>query len=259
MKDTNQTLKAICDYVLLYLDYYLAFSPKQNVIFFQKLEEFIKCYYRNRSFSDYILNVKMINHKLPLLRNLCLEYEKNLEKQYVVQSLGGNDSNLNKYIQPYQKFLKKEGLMAGVKDTSNIIILGSGYLPGTAIILTKIFKAKITCLDNDIDAVKSSGKLIKQLSLDNRIRVEFGDASVYPLTKYDVIIVTGSCFPKKDIFDHISMEAKDTKIIYRSPRGLYKMWYSPTTAEEINRFKIIEKLDHGKDYPFESVLLTKKT
>ncbi len=257
-KEQINVLSIIYDYILLNHAYFSIFSSNQRIKFFKKIKKFIDNYYKNSIVSNYILNHKILNKQLPAIRQLCLLYEKNLEKQYVNQTLLGNDSNLYRYIQPYQKFLNKEGLMAKMKDTSKIIILGSGYLPGTAILLNKIFKAKCTCLDNDIDAVKTSKKLINKLSLDKEISVEFGDATIYPLADYDVILVTGACFPKKDIFDHILKEVGNTKIIYRKPMGLYKMWYTPSSQDDINKFKIIKSIGYSGNYPFESVLLTKK-
>ncbi len=261
MKKITNKIKALSmirEHLQLHLRYFSVFSPDQRQKFISKLKEFIEFYYRNPVVSNYILNDTIIKKKLTTLRKLCLLYEKKLEKQYVKDCLKGDCIELNRYVQDYEKFLKTEGIIAGINGSSKIIILGSGYLPGTAMLLTKLFNVKCTCIDNDIEAIATSRKFIKSLSLDKKIYIEFGDATTYPLDHYDCIYVTGSCIPKQAIFDHIYNEVNNAKIIYRKPFGLYKLFYTPSSSKEINKFSIVKTIDHGKNYPFDSVLLTKK-
>ena len=262
MKKTLKNLKAmdiIRDYIVFSLEYFSVLTKNKKAIFLKKLKEVIEYYYKDPDISNYILNHKNLKKRLLTLRKLCLLYEKNQEKQYVNQYLRGNKSKLIKYLQNYQKFIKKEGLMAGLKINSKIIVLGSGYLPGTAILLNKIFGIRCHCIDNDVNAVTKSRKLIKKMKLEDSISIKFGDATKYPLEDYNAIFVTGSSFPKKDIFAHIhNKKTNNTKIIYRRPLGLYKMWYTPSSLEDINKFRIIESIDHCNNYPFNSVLLTKR-
>lgn len=261
MKEIKEKIKALdilCEYILSHVECFTLYLPKLKSRFFQNLKTFIEDNYRKPIISGYILNNKKIKKELPALRKLFLEYEKKLEKQIVKKVLQGDNTSLNGYIQPYEKFLRKDGLMADVKETTKIVILGSGYLPGTALLFNKIFKVKCMCIDNDIDAVHTSRKLIKKLSLDQAITVKFGDATNYPLADYDLIILTGACFPKKDILDHVQKTAEDAKIIYRDPQGLYKLWYVPTSPSEIRKFKIIKKINHGNNFPFDTILLVRK-
>lgn len=262
MKNKTENLKIISvvrDHIVLSLEHFAVLTRRKREIFFKKLKDFIECYYKNSAVSNYFLNHSNLKKQIPILRKRCLSYEKNLERQYASQYLRGKKSNLNQYLLDYQKFLKKEGLMAGLKKASKIIVLGSGYLPGTAILLNKIFKAQCYCIDNDVEAVRSSKMLIKKMALEKEIFIMFGDATKYPLDGYNAIFVTGSCFPKKDIFTHIfNKKSNNTKIIYRRPLGLYKMWYAPSAPEDINKFKIIKKISHSDNYPFDSILLVKR-
>ena len=101
--------------------------------------------------------------------------------------------------------------------------------------------------------------LIKKMALEKEIFIMFGDATKYPLDGYEAIFITGSSFPKKDIFTHIfNKKTNNTKIIYRRPLGLYKMWYVPSSPKDINKFKIIKKVSHSDNYPFDSILLVKR-
>lgn len=256
-EDIND-VKMIRDDLVLHLGIFSDCTPVQKMRFLKKLKHFIDSHYQNSGISNYILNDKTIKKKLPALRKLCLVYEKNLEKQYVKACLGRNCSGLFSYVWAYEKFLKAEGALVGLTKSSKIIVLGSGYLPGTALLLAKIFKAKCLCIDHDKQAVANSKKLIKKLSLEKLISIKYGDATKFPLAGFDIIYVTGSCIPKKDIFEHILDEIEDARIIYRNPLGLYNMFYTPSTCDEINRFKVLKNIHHGKGYPFDSVLLTTK-
>lgn len=260
MKNTTEktkSLKIACEYILLHVDHFAVFSPIQRIKFHKVIGEFIESYYDNITISEYILNYQGIKKLLPTIRGLCLSYEKKLEKQLVNQFLQGEHDNLNNYVQEKQELLQIEGSMAELKNTSKIIVLGSGYLPGTALLLSKFFKANITCIDNDLESIDYSKKLIKKLSLESEIHIKFGDATTFPIDSYDAIFITGSCIPKKAIFNHINNETKKAKIIYRNPIGLYKLWYTPATSKDIEKFKILKRIDNCKEYPFDSMLLTK--
>ena len=93
--------------------------------------------------------------------------------------------------------------------------------------------------------------------MKNEIFPKFGDATTYPLKNYDALFVTGSCSPKKEIFNHIFDETEKSKIILRNPHGLYNLWYSSPSPQDICKFNIVENVDHSEDYPFDSLLLAK--
>ena len=82
---TNFTARSIVrDYILFSLNYFNPLTSEKEAQFIKKLKEVIEHYYRNSTISNYILNHPDLKKRLPMLRKLCLSYEKKLGNNMVV-------------------------------------------------------------------------------------------------------------------------------------------------------------------------------
>jgi len=111
---------------------------------------------------------------------------------------------------------KKEIDDFNLKDDKKILHIGSGAYPVSALILAEINNSEITAIDSNRRSIKFANEIIHKKNLDDRIKVEYGDATKYPLDGFDTIIISGCSVPKIQVFSHIIKNAKsNSKIIIR--------------------------------------------
>jgi len=114
------------------------------------------------------------------------------------------------------KEYKKESKLFDISKDDNILHIGCGAYPITAITLAKNNGVKITGIDNNLRAIKLANNLINKKELGEKIKIEQGNGTDYPVEEFDTIIVSGCASPKIEILEHVFGRAKSrTKIIVR--------------------------------------------
>jgi precorrin-6B methylase 2 len=110
----------------------------------------------------------------------------------------------------------KESELFDIKDDNNILHIGCGAYPITAITLTRNNGVKVTAIDRSKKAVERAKFIINKKNLDKRISIQHGDGTNYPVEKFDTIIISGCAIPRIKILKHIFETAKSkSKIIVR--------------------------------------------
>jgi precorrin-6B methylase 2 len=105
-------------------------------------------------------------------------------------------------------------------DAKNILHIGCGAYPITAIILSNQINGQITAIDNNIFAVKLAKKVIKKENLTKKINIKNGDGLKFPLDEFDLVIVSGCAYPQEKILDHIFKSVNpQTRIVFREIDG----------------------------------------
>ena len=114
------------------------------------------------------------------------------------------------------KEYKKENEMFDISGAKNILHIGCGAYPITAVILAKVTDAKIVAIDRDSVAVNLARKIINKNDLHNKITIKKGSGIEYPMGEFDTIIVSSCSVPKIEILEHVFKTAKPkSKIIVR--------------------------------------------
>jgi len=75
------------------------------------------------------------------------------------------------YLLLYDELIDKEIKLAKIKSSDKILIIGSGSLPATCILIAQKTNAKIHGIDIDPVAIKKSTRFIKNISLDDLIEI----------------------------------------------------------------------------------------
>lgn len=141
-------------------------------------------------------------NKSPLLQNIMLAY--------------------------YRPIVKKEAELCNATSSNNILCVGGGYFPCTAMLFHHFSKATITVIDNDIDAVNSSTLLIEKLGLSNKIIVKHTDAINISGEDFDIIHIAMQVSPKEEVFKHIHKTMLEkSKILVRTPKQHLERGYQP--------------------------------
>jgi len=122
----------------------------------------------------------------------------------------------------YTKFFEKMTLdefeMVGIEKNHKVLHVGCGAVPNTLLILAGNMDASFVGIDRDDKAVEKAREMVKKYGLEEKIRIENGDAMSYPFSGFDVIVISLGVEPREQVFEKIRKEtADDTKIVARKP------------------------------------------
>lgn len=149
-----------------------------------------------------ILNVPLLHKRLSMrliatqLRTVCAHGEFALEEAWAKRILSASDAYAESlkfsYYKNYECLTAREWRMVTREHpkAKNVVFLGSGPLPLTAIILAKEHKCNVTLVDLDEHAITLSRHLIQMLGLSSQIRVVQGNAETYrEIADVDVVYI----------------------------------------------------------------------
>ena len=179
---------------------------------------------------------------------------------YIVDFLS---CKFKRFAAKYQKLVineyKRESNKFNLKDAKNILHIGCGSYPISAIILYQENGGRIVAIDNNPKFVTCAKKVINKKKLSDRIEIKQGDGISYPLDDFDTVIISGCSVPRIKVLDNIFKRAKpNTKIVVRE---IYS--HNKPVEKFINSFNhidMINKIDNSP-YPsfgWESFYLIKK-
>ncbi|KYK19923.1 hypothetical protein AYK24_04770 [Thermoplasmatales archaeon SG8-52-4] len=124
------------------------------------------------------------------------------------------------YLEMYQEIVDKEIKMAGISSKDQVVVIGCGSLPITAVLVAKISKAHVVAIDNDKRAVNEAAKYIRKQHLENRVDIEYADGKLFQINSFDVIYLAYGLKKKEEIFDVlIKSSKKNSRIIFRTVIG----------------------------------------
>ena len=114
------------------------------------------------------------------------------------------------------KAYKKELETFKLQSSKNILHIGSGAYPLTAIIFNKNLSANIVSIDKNSFTVKLSKMVVKKNNLSKKITIDESDGREYPLKDFDTIVISGCSFPMFDLINTIFLNASiNCKIVIR--------------------------------------------
>lgn len=144
---------------------------------------------------------------------------------------------VNIYDLYYRNLVKKEIVLADIKNTDKVLIVGGGAVPCTAINIATKTNARVDVIDIDEEAIKSSSNLIKRLGLEERVRVYLENGRNIDVSDYDVVHIALQVNPKEEIVDNIWNKSKvGTRLLIRQPKKILKAFYSNISYDYLNKF-----------------------
>lgn len=139
-------------------------------------------------------------------------------------------SRIGKIGKLYEKSISKEYIreskLFDISKSRNILHIGCGSYPISAITLSKNNGCKIVGIDRNLRAVKQAVEIVKKMNLQNKIEIRHGDGSNYPIGEFDTIIISSCSVPKKNILENVFENARrNSKIIVREIYGANRLVY----------------------------------
>jgi len=168
------------------------------------------------------------------------------------------DKLLPLYVYYYEDIIDNELKIAKISSSDEILHIGCGSIPSTAILLKKKTGAKITAIDIDTNAIKKSYISVKKMNLSDEINFKHTDVLNLAINKFNVIVISQGIEPRYDTLKYILKSMKnDAQIIYRtfSDNG-GKLTDDDMLLKDL--FKIENQISQKKHGLLLSVLLSKK-
>lgn len=226
-------------------------TPKINLLFNKIILIINKT---NSNDSDCILRDKRILAIKGDLQKISAVAESELELLWAQKIIANNfplqEIKKFPYYQNYQKLVNyeiSEITQCSLHNTHEILFVGSGPLPLSAILFSKI-NLNIHCIDSNLKAVDISRKLVHKISANHLIRCSHKNIyEIKDFSGYQVIflasLVGNDNSEKIDIINHITQYAKEeTHIVLRDADGLVELIYPAINQNKLKKIKIIKKI-----------------
>ena len=162
------------------------------------------------------------------------------------------------YLNMYQELVDKEIKMAGISSKDQVLVVGGGSLPITAVLIAMKKKSHVVVIDKDKKAVKDAVNYIIAHQLEDKVEIVCADANEYPSNNFDVIFLTYGLKKKEDIFNSLAKNFKNnSRIIFRTVIGSQKE-KEKSIAELSKWFLVKDSINSDNLPPSGSYLLLKK-
>ncbi len=162
------------------------------------------------------------------------------------------------YLKLYQEIVTEEIAMAQITAQDRVLVIGSGSLPVTPVLIARNTHAHTTTIDKDCKAVKEAILYVKNHHLDEILSIECADGVTYPLEQFSVIVVLyGVKNPAEFLTQLARRLSQNTKVIYRTITDSQGK-ITDKTLDLSGYFTIRDHVHTETLGSFDSFLLTKK-
>ena len=155
------------------------------------------------------------------------------------------------YINWYEDAVKQEIQLGSLSSKDRILVIGSGSIPATTIVLSQLTNAHISSIDKNKQAVINAKRCMQQVIPNAKIRFIHSNAIDLDLSNFTAIILIYGVENTQGILKHCYDNSNNkTKIIVRSEKD---------SLININKYFLIKKYVNNYSIgPFQSMLLLKK-
>ena len=132
--------------------------------------------------------------------------------------------------QYYKDVIQKEAVLANITDKDNILCVGGGVCPFSAILFHQLTGAKVTVIDNRMACIPKARQVIDRLGIGGFVRVLCldGGSTEADLSEYTVIHLALQVSPAEHVFAQIEKQSEpETRFLVRRPKKSLGGMYSP--------------------------------
>lgn len=162
------------------------------------------------------------------------------------------------YLKLYEDIVTKEIALAQISQNDRVLIIGSGSLPATPILIVRNTQAQTVSIDKDSHAVKEATHYVNSRNLGQILKIECADGFIYPVEQFNVIIVLyGVKHPAEMLSRLADRIDQNTRVVYRTITDVQGRIRDKTL--DISQYFVIKKQVHTETLgSFDSFLLMKK-
>ncbi|MGI6168710.1 MAG: hypothetical protein ACOYI4_03200 [Christensenellales bacterium] len=128
--------------------------------------------------------------------------------------------------QYYKNIILREARLAHIRENDNLLCIGGGPCPYTAIMLHKLTGVRVTVVDNNQGCVARSQELIKRMRLDKDIHILHNEGDAVNCRGFSIIHLAMQISPKEQVLKSLWQKAQvGAKILVRMPKSALCKFY----------------------------------
>jgi len=177
----------------------------------------------------------------------------------IFEKAGYNIESISKsYIKIYDDLVKDEIRLANITSNDNVLVIGCGSIPSTAVILARETGTQITAIDIDSQATKKAVRYIKNHNLQDNITVKTIFGTDYPIKDFNVIFILYGVKHQSNLFQYLYDGINyNTRVIYRASKDAGSR--NQLDKDQISKLFIIKDMAQNRSFGLmDSYLLLKK-
>lgn len=152
----------------------------------------------------------------------------------------------------YKDIIQKEVKLAKITNQDQILCIGGGPCPFSAILFHQLTGAKVTAIDNDQNCIQPARQIIHYLGLADSIRILYQDGLSAEIASYTVLHLAAQVAPMARVLEKIKACASPgTRLLVRKPKDKLQGLY----ANDYPQFSNEQATYHKKTRNIESTLL----
>jgi protein-L-isoaspartate O-methyltransferase len=161
------------------------------------------------------------------------------------------------YLEMYKDLVNDEIGLAKVSSDDQVLVVGCGSIPTTAMLIVMKTNAHVTSIDIDPKAIRNASILIDRLNLGRKLSLDCADGNNYPIRIFDSIFILYGVTEHEKMLRYIHNDMKkNTRIVFRSVIDENKEVLGLKNISKI--FDVKKIITSKKLYPTTSCLLVKK-
>lgn len=223
----------------------------------QELEKFAFSFDEAPDRSSLVLEC-LASEDIELLNKAYCAWETELENRFARSVIKGQ-LDISDYLL-YERFdtLLRCELALVPGSPENILFIGSGPVPISALHMHLQTGRPIDCVDRDLQAVEISRELMRKAGLENAIRISCNRGEQHDVSKYDLVLIALLAKPKRAILRNLRKSTKPgAHILCRTSSGLRRLVYEPTVQRDVHGFYVANQQTAVGDQTISTLLLEK--
>ncbi len=164
--------------------------------------------------------------------------------------LSGSSTWINAYASFYRQTVQREINLAGITSADNIVNIGCGSIPFTAMHLSQLTGAEVWAIDKDSEAIATAKVLLNKIDFKGKIHLMVADGQDPLPRKFNVAVIALQVEPKDLVISNLfQWGAPDFRLVIREPRPFLRNMYdsvsetyTPKACINQNQFTFKESL-----------------
>lgn len=175
---------------------------------------------------------------LSRLNTAYCKWETELEYRFAHRLIEGK-VEISEYLlyERFDKLVRRELSLVQSHPPKQILFIGSGPFPISAIHMHFQTGKRVDCVDSNREAVEISRQVMKKAGLTDSVRMFWDRGEEYSPADYDLVLVALLAKPKRAILKHLRKSLKPgSRILCRTSMGMRTLVYAPTVGRDAHGF-----------------------